>query len=355
MLHGIVVSLFVSVILFILAFFLNDVLWIMNITKSIGLAKEYLFPLFLGSSMLILSDLFNDTLQAEGDSKNPTIIIISSNILNLILDPIFIFYLNLGVAGAAYATVISSVFSVCIFLYLYLSGRAKIPLKLKYFKFRLHIFFEILKVAIPNLCDDIVVCSASVFINATLLQQMGQVGVLLYSVSKKIEDLLKAPTDSFGSAIMSVSGHLYGAKKFEKLKELYHYVLKVNFGASIIVSLIFFMMRDYVFNSLSVVNMETSVFWIAIFGGIILVSMPFSTITAKMIDGFGKSYYPLVLNTLKLGLKLGMIILFTGILPFGVCILLAFTVEEVVFALVYYIFIMWMLKRFEKQPDLVVC
>lgn len=355
LLHGIIICVIVSVAFIILAFFLNEVLKLMDISKSVELAKQYLFPLFLGSIVLILSDLFSNTLQSEGDSKSPTIIIIFSNLLNLALDPLFIFYLKLGVSGAAYATIISSFVSVCIFLYLYFSGRTKIPLSLKFFKFRPHIFFEILKVAIPNLFDDVIRCNVSIFINALLFQQLGQVGVLLFSVSSKIEDLLKTPTESFGNGLMSVSGHLYGAKQFDKARELYRYVLKANLVASIIVSFAFFLLRDYIYKSFSVVNMETSIFWIALFGAVILISQPFSAIPAKMVDGFGKSYYPLVLNTFKLGLKLGILVFCKGILPFGLCILLALSLEQVVSAFVYYGFIKWLFNRIESQTDLVVC
>ncbi len=355
LIHGILISIIVSVAFIILAFFLNEVLKFMEVSESVELAKQYLFPLFLGASVLMLSDLFSNTLQSEGDSKSPTIIIIVSNLLNLALDPIFIFNLKLGVSGAAYATVISSVFSVCIFLFLYFSGRTKIPLSLRYFKFKMHIIYEILKVGIPNLCDDIVRCSVSVFVNALLFQQMGQVGVLLFSVSSKIEDLLKTPTEAFGNGLMSVSGHLYGAKKFERARDLYRYVLKVNLATSIIVSFAFFLMRDYVYQSFSVVNMETSIFWIAIFGAVILISRPFSAIPAKMVDGFGKSYYPLVLNTFKLGLKVAVLVLGKGVLPFGLCLLLALSIEEIVFAFVYYGFVKWLFNRVERQSDPVVC
>lgn len=355
LIHGILISVVVSVAFIILAFFLNEVLKLMDVSKSVDLAKQYLFPLFLGSIVLILSDLFSNTLQSEGDSKSPTAIIIFSNLLNLALDPVFIFYLKMGVSGAAYATVISSLCSVCIFMYLYFSGRTKIPLGLSYFKFKMHIIYEILKVGIPNLCDDIVRCSVSIFVNALLFQQMGQVGVLLFSVSSKIEDLLKTPTESFGNGIMSVSGHLYGAKKFEKARELYKYVLKVNLAASIIVSFIFFLIRDYAYQAFSVVNMETSIFWIAIFGAVILISRPFSAIPAKMVDGFGKSYYPLVLNTFKLGLKVAVLVIGKDILPFGLCVLLALSIEEIVFAFVYYGFVKWLFNRIEGQSNPAVC
>lgn len=184
---------------------------------------------------------------------------------------------------------------------------------------------------------------------------MGQVGVLLFSVSSKIEDLLKTPTESFGNGLMSVSGHLYGAKKFDKAKELYRYVLEVNLVASIIVSFAFFLLRDYIYKSFSVVNMETSIFWIAIFGAVILISRPFSAIPAKMVDGFGKSYYPFVLNMFKLGLKVGILVFCKDILPFGLCILLALSLEQVVFAFVYYGFIKWLFNRIEKQNNLEVC
>ena len=70
-------------------------------------------------------NFFSETLQAEGNSRIPTIFIISSNVLNIILDPIFIFNLNLGVKGTSYATVLSSLIPFIVFVFLYLSGRTK--------------------------------------------------------------------------------------------------------------------------------------------------------------------------------------------------------------------------------------
>ncbi|WP_296862467.1 polysaccharide biosynthesis C-terminal domain-containing protein, partial [uncultured Methanobrevibacter sp.] len=98
--------------------FLDNLLHVMKITKAAQLVKLYLIPMFLFSIIIILSNVFPEAFQSEGNSKTPTLIIIGTNILNLILDPILIFYLQMGVEGAIYATLLSSALSVAIFFYL---------------------------------------------------------------------------------------------------------------------------------------------------------------------------------------------------------------------------------------------
>lgn len=65
---------------------------------------EYLNPLFFFSIVFILANVFCETLQSEGNSKTPVIILVLSNLLNLILDPIFIYVFKMNIGGVAYAS-----------------------------------------------------------------------------------------------------------------------------------------------------------------------------------------------------------------------------------------------------------
>ena len=98
---------------------------------------------------------------------------------------------------------------------MYHHGKTKVPLDLKYFKFRKYILVEIFKVALPNFLNDAVWCISASFINSTLIMTMGAVGPILYSVSNKIETFLIAPVRGYGRGLMSVTGHLFGAEKFD--------------------------------------------------------------------------------------------------------------------------------------------
>lgn len=161
-------------------------------------------------------------------------------------------------------------------------------MNLKYFNIRLKIFYEILKVALPNLFNDAIWCISSIYINSVLIEDLGKKGILLYSTSSKIRDLLLAPIKGLGRGLMILSGHLFGAKKINELKDIYKYVLKISFSTALIVSIIFLFIRDLVYNSFNIMNMELSVLVICIFGIFIFLSISFSYTSSKMIDGFGK-------------------------------------------------------------------
>ena len=187
--------------------------------------------------------MFVSTLQAEGNSRTTTAILIFTNILNLILDPIFIFVLNWGVAGVSFATILSSLVTTLYLLYWYLSGKTKVVLNIKYFK--PGILYQIFIVAIPNFLTDSLSCILGLFFNKILILQLGQIGVLLYSTASRIQSLIISPQKAFGRALLTVSGHLYGAKKLDDLKRIYIYVLKISMSIALITTVVFFFIRDY--------------------------------------------------------------------------------------------------------------
>ena len=152
---------------------------------------------------------FANTLQAEGNSKIPTILLISTNVLNLVLDPIFIFVLDWGVSGASYATILSSGFSALYLLYWYLSGKSEVPINFRYFK--PGIVYDIFTVAFPNFLMDSLWCILILFFNKILIEQLGQIGVLLYSSASKIQSVIISHQKAFSRGLVSICGHLFGA------------------------------------------------------------------------------------------------------------------------------------------------
>ena len=262
--HGLVVIGIIWVICLISIFFLNEIFVLMKIRESLDLVVLYIMPLLACSVVLLLENYFAETLQAEGDSKTPTFVMIGANILNLVLDPIFIFTFGMGVFGAAVATILATLISVIVMFYWYYSQRTKVPLSLKYFKNSPKIYYEILKVAIPNFFDNALWCLYAVFLNGILIEELGTKGIVLYATSIKIKDLLIAPVKGYGRGLMSVTGHLFGAKEVGKLKQMYKYVLKISLLTSIVISIIFIYMRDFIYNAFSILDMEPSVFVITV-------------------------------------------------------------------------------------------
>ena len=108
-----------------------------------------------------------------------------------------------------------------------------------------------------------------------------------------------SPQKAFSRALLTVSGHLYGANKLDELKWIYTYVLKISISIALITSVVFFFIRDYGFALFSVTGAETSVFYIAL-AAIILI-IPFSEISEAFklfINCFSPNIFLFVLSHL---------------------------------------------------------
>ena len=351
LIHGIILTNIIWFLIVLCALFSQGILYSVDSSNSYILVWDYLIPIVTFAYVFMFVNFFSETLQSEGNSRIPTIFIIASNILNIILDPIFIFNLNLGVKGASYATVLSSLIPFIVFVFLYLSGRTKIPLSIKYFKFRPYIIVEIFKVSLPNFLDDGLWAFSASFINGILLMTMGSIGPVLYSASNKLKTLLSAPIKGYGRALMSVTGHLFGAHEFDELNEMYKYALKVSLITTVVVMTAFIILREYAFSFFSITGMQTEIFWIAILGTVILLSIPFSIISSKMLDGFGKSMYSLLFTLLKIGIETGLIYVLNIMLANGSCVLIGITVTEIIFAIVYYVFLRYLFNNFDRKYE----
>lgn len=341
-LHGIVACGIISLILILSTFFLKEILGLMHVSENIDLAMNYICPIFLFSIVILFSSLFANTLQAEGNSKIPTRLIILTNILNLILDPLLIFVLDWGIVGAAYATIFSSTIAVSFYLYWYLSGKSLVVLNFKYFK--PGIIYDIFVVAVPNFLMDGIWCVSMMYFNRILIMQLGSIGVLLYSTSLTIESLLISPQKAFGKGLLSISGHLFGAEDFDGLKEIYRHALIVSVSLAIVTAVAFFFVRDYGFALFSVTNAETSVFYIALLGIFILPCEEVVIMSNKVLDGMGKSYHSLILSNGTIISEIIIITILAPILTSGVCILVGILITEFIYAIIYYILLRHMLN-----------
>lgn len=348
-LHGILVCIVLWIITMLFIPFIYDILIFSQINNEIYEIRKYLAPIMLFSIFFFLPNFFSETLQAEGDSVKPTMIIILCNILNLILDPILIFVLDWGLTGAAYATIISSLISTLALVYLYFSKRTKVPISLKYFKFEPHILIQIFNVAVPNFFSDAILCFVSVFINALLLREIGQIGILLYSTSIKLQSLFITPIRAYGRGLMSVIGHLFGARDFEAMRKLFRYVLKISLVTILVISLFFVIFRDIIYYTFSISGMEVAVANIALYGTLILVGVTVLMIISKMLDAFGKSYYSLAFTIIEFVLQIIFILVLDQYTTGGVSVLMGIALSVIVVVILYSVFLRYIFNRMERQ------
>lgn len=235
--HSILINIIVSVILtIILLIFLNPILNIIGAGQTINYATDYGIIVLIGSIFIILSNALYGIFRGEGDATRPMYAMIASAILNMILDPIFIYTLNLGVKGAALATVISSAFVILILIYwFYIKKDTYLKPYLSNFNYKRDISFDIIKVGFPasiQLLNN--AFFAAVF--SALLAYVGSTdSVAVYSTGWRIVTIGTTPLLAIGTALISVIAANFGAKNYKNIQIAHRYAMKVSIVIAIIV------------------------------------------------------------------------------------------------------------------------
>ena len=238
--HSILIDIVVSIIItIILLIFLNPILNAMGAGSTISYANDYGVIILVGSVFIILSNALYGIFRGEGDTKRPMYAMIASAVLNIILDPIFIYTFNLGVKGAAIATIISAVFVILVLVYwLYVKKDTYLKPYLGNFNFKRDISIDVVKVGIPasiQLLNN--AFFAAVF--SALLAYVGSTdSVAVYSTGWRIVTIGTTPLLAIGTALISVIAANYGAKNFKNIQIAHRYAMKVSIVIAIVVAVL---------------------------------------------------------------------------------------------------------------------
>ena len=228
--HSIFIDLIVSVVItVVLLVLLNPILNAMGAGQTIGYATDYGMIILLGSVFIILSNALYGIFRGEGDTTRPMYAMAASAVLNIVLDPIFIYTLNLGVIGAALATIISAIFVIIILLYwFYIKKDTYLRPYLSNFSFERDISFDIVKVGFPasiQLLNN--AFFAAVF--SALLAFLGSTdSVAVYSTGWRIVTIGTTPLLAIGTALISVIAANYGARNYKNIQIAHRYAMKVS-------------------------------------------------------------------------------------------------------------------------------
>ena len=183
----------------------------------------YLRIMFLGSTPLLLKEVFGAIFQASGDTRRPLLVTAAAVILNVILDPLLIFGLagfpRLETAGAAVATIAAYAVSAVIYVGLIRAGKLHIPLRLRFPNrpdFRL--FARMVRIGLPPSVGDIVFCTVYLFINE-IVAGYGAFAIAALGIGNRLESVNYMISHGFGTAAATLVGQNLGAgqpKRAEK-------------------------------------------------------------------------------------------------------------------------------------------
>ena len=209
--------------------FINPMLRVFGATDILmPYAKEYLQVILIGSIYFPFAVAANNLIRAEGNAKVAMFSMLIGTILNIILDYIFIFPLNMGIRGAALATIISQLVTVIyILLYLY-GGKSTIKVRLHHLKPNWKIIYEILAIGFPSFARQVAGSLTAIILNNSLTFYGGELGLAVYGVVNRVIMFLFMPLFGIVQGMQPIAGYNYGAKRIDRVKE----VLKLSLIAT---------------------------------------------------------------------------------------------------------------------------
>lgn len=238
--HAILITAVLSVVLpVVLILLLKDILLAIGAASVLTLATQYGQIIFAGSFAILFNSVGSSILRAEGDMKRATYAIAISSILNMVIAPIFIYTLNMGISGAAVATVLSSsVAAVAIFYWILIKRDTYLAFKFKDFHFDAGIIKGILAITLPASVEQFIMSVLTVGINAMLVIAAGTTAVAVYTAGWRIVSMGIIPALGIETAVLTVAGVAYGAKNYKNLDISCHYAIKLGVIISLVLAVV---------------------------------------------------------------------------------------------------------------------
>ncbi len=225
-----------GIVLAILGIFATPyLLRIMHVAPQVGkYAYQYMFIIFLGLPFIFIASIFIFSLRSYGDSITPMIVNGIGVGINIVIDPIFINGLfgfpELGVIGAALATVLTSGISAGIALYLLFRGISGLRIKPRYLKIKWEFARKIFRIGLPASAGQFS-SAIGIFILMWIIASLpnSTVALAAYGVGDRIIDVAFIVINGIGMGMATVIGHSLGARKYRRAREAFNATVKVTF------------------------------------------------------------------------------------------------------------------------------
>lgn len=222
-------SLLFSLVLGIIgALYSKDILYLIGARNEIlEYGSLYLGITFSTMPVMFLFFAYQSIRQGQGDTMTPMILLGSSVVLNIILDPILMFTLNMGVAGAAWATVISRALSTVVGVYLLFFSSNGIKLRLSDLSLNLPVLKDIVRIGMPSALGQSIDGLGFMVMNIFVLS-FGAYTMTAFAIGNKINSLILMPAMGIGGALATVIGQNVGAGQTERASKAVYASMKLS-------------------------------------------------------------------------------------------------------------------------------
>ena len=209
--------------------YIEDLVYALGSTKTIApYAISYAKYVLLGTPFIMASLGMNNMLRFQGNSFYSMLGIATGGILNMFLDPLFIYGFHMGIMGAALATTLSQIVSFSILLYQCNRMPACISISFKNFKPSLKRYSLIFRFGLPSLARQGIAGVSTIILNFSA-HPYGDAAIAAMAIVMRIIMFLNSLVIGFGQGFQPVCGYCYGAKNYKRVEEAYRFSLKVCF------------------------------------------------------------------------------------------------------------------------------
>jgi putative MATE family efflux protein len=271
---------------------------------GITLSREYLDIIFYGTIIVLIQISLNGTLNAQGDTKSYRNVLIFTFFLNIFLNPLFIFGYGFvpafGIAGLAIATVVAQFTGLLYLAHKVYCCELKQYLKLECFIPKFNLLGELVYQTIPVMFSMLLI-GVGLFNILYFIGQFGDLATAGYGAALRIEQVFLLPVIGLNTAVLSIGGQNFGAKNYDRLRELYKKALLFASSFMICAGIIIFIGAEFLV-SLFTDNLE------AVKHGAIYLKVaaligpiyPVFFITTAVFQAVKKPLYSLYMSVLRL-------------------------------------------------------
>lgn len=283
--------------------FLEPILELFGATETImPLAKEYGYFIILGAIAQVLNMTFNNMLRSEGSAKNSMIGMAAGAVLNIALDPIFIFGLGLGIKGAAIATTISQFVTTGILLYQYIGKKAILKLSYRYVTFSKEIISEIFKMGMPTFSRQLLTSVSMAMMNSSAALYGGDITLAAVGIVSRTMMVTMYVIFGLSQGFQPVAGYNFGAKAYGRLKESLFFTAKLSIMIATVSGIVFLVFGEQILSifrptpEVLSISMDFMVYFV-----VSLLLMSFTNVLGVYYQAVGRGKPALILSVARQG------------------------------------------------------
>ncbi|MDK2890345.1 MAG: hypothetical protein PWR21_977 [Methanoculleus sp.] len=214
-----------------LSLFAGDLFVLMGAGSAAGLAAGYARILFMGTFALLFGEVAYALMHGEGDAKRTMYAMAAGAAANIALDPILIYTLDMGIAGAAWATILAEIVAAVPMAYwLFVKRDTYVSLRLREFSPDPAVARDILRVGLPAAAEQLALALMALILNGVIVVISSTDAVAVYSVGWRVVSIGLTPILAISSAVVAVTGATYGARAYAKMESALRFAARLGLG-----------------------------------------------------------------------------------------------------------------------------